>query len=319
MGGDGGVIATKRAFVRGAKSDDKDQEQKSLKHHQVMRTRTCALSSELLQEPIVCCELGNLYNKEAVLQALLEKKLPSSFSHIRGLKDLKTLVLCLNPNFSHNDEVEGEMRARYSCPVTKMEFNSNHPFIVIWTTGHMLSEKIVRELGVEALQDEYGPFSADDLIKLIPLEDELDECTHRMVRRRNRKKALKAAAKQQQPQTAEESHGDNAISKAINEGDSSRGSTAGKKRKSVDSGENKISKSAGKFRDTAAIVGPSSSSHKITSISGSSSLVKNAVATVKDQQQQSGVFKGIFHNDDEKQKKDRDLFMSVAGLRYTVG
>lgn len=45
MGGDGGVIATQRRFVRGAKSDEKE-ESKNVKQLQIVRVTTCALSAE---------------------------------------------------------------------------------------------------------------------------------------------------------------------------------------------------------------------------------------------------------------------------------
>jgi hypothetical protein len=40
----------------------------------------------------VGCELGNFFNKEALIKALLEKNLPKEFSHIRELKDVKELT-----------------------------------------------------------------------------------------------------------------------------------------------------------------------------------------------------------------------------------
>ena len=48
----------------------------------------CNLSGELLQPPCVADELGNLYNKDAVVQALVSKSLPPSLSYISSLKHL---------------------------------------------------------------------------------------------------------------------------------------------------------------------------------------------------------------------------------------
>lgn len=42
------------------------------------RWTRCRLSNETLAEPCVCDELGSLYNKEAVLNALLTKSMPKS-------------------------------------------------------------------------------------------------------------------------------------------------------------------------------------------------------------------------------------------------
>ena len=49
--------------------------------------RHCAISSQTLREPIVACYLGNLYNKESVIEALLDRsKMPELAMHIKSLK-----------------------------------------------------------------------------------------------------------------------------------------------------------------------------------------------------------------------------------------
>lgn len=320
MGGDGGTYATSRKFVRGVNGGDKD-EAKDIKQEQILRTRQCAISGEVsgvvcdvsqkflillmlyhrfklqvLCEPISCCELGNLYNTEAVVTALLEKRIGVNFSHIRGLKDLKKLKLCPNPNYSADKEVDGEMPAMFICPITKMELNGNLPFVAVWATGYVLSEKAIRELGVEALQDEYGPFTTDDLVKLLPTRFEIDEQTAQMVARRNKRKAEKKSSK---------------------EGVDGEGNGS-KKRKHADNAEHGSSKHE-RTGGGPAGVGADREERGVTSLSKSSTLVKSAVEAIKAQEQQSTVFKGLFHDDKAVQKKDRDLFMSVAGMRYTLG
>lgn len=87
MGGDGGVIANKRKFIPACKSDDAEAiEAQNIKRQQVIKSRVCAVSGQVLSEPIVCCRLGYLFNKESIVTALLEKNLNSNFSHIRSLK-----------------------------------------------------------------------------------------------------------------------------------------------------------------------------------------------------------------------------------------
>ena len=48
----------------------------------------CNLSGEVLHPPCVADELGNLYNKDAMVQALVTKSLPASLSYISTLKHL---------------------------------------------------------------------------------------------------------------------------------------------------------------------------------------------------------------------------------------
>lgn len=66
----------------------------------------CNLSGEPLHPPCVADELGNLYNKDTMVQALVSKSLPGSLSYISSLKhliDLRCLATlhvhepCLHP------------------------------------------------------------------------------------------------------------------------------------------------------------------------------------------------------------------------------
>ena len=299
MGGDGGTIATGRKYLRGAKLTEAD-EVKNVKANQLLRTRFCSYSNDKLEEPIVCDELGNLFNKEAILNALINKSMTIQFAHIRSLKDVKTLKLCKNLNYSILDEKESELPALFSCPITKMEFNGNHPFVAIWSTGYVLSEKALREVGFESLQSEYGPFKSTDVIKLIPLESELPLQIEEMIARRQRRSIEKA-----------EKHASTSASDStqLNE------KTAGKRKskKEQDDGND--------IRHKKALTEVDSGTSKISStksISYSNELVKSVTNVVNDQQNSSRVYKSLFHKDKEKDKHDRDLFMSVAGIRYTV-
>lgn len=173
MGGDGGVVAAKREFMRaGGTSAAPEDEGKSVSQTQAIRSRLCALSQTELQDPVVACKFGNLYNKEAVLGALLDKNMPSSLSHIRKMKlDVKEVKF-------HVSSSSGSR----SCPLTGLDFNGVVPFFFIWPTGFVLSEKAVKEMGMAALQEEYGPFSEDELVKLLPLEGDanLEKAKERM-------------------------------------------------------------------------------------------------------------------------------------------
>ncbi|KAH9990493.1 Rtf2 RING-finger-domain-containing protein [Russula vinacea] len=96
MGNDGGSIPDRRDLVR-----NKPKAEQADKANQTRaRWFFCALSKRPLQEPIVSCDLGKLYNKDAVIEFLLDR---SAFGdgeeicrHIRSLKDVKTLELTPN-------------------------------------------------------------------------------------------------------------------------------------------------------------------------------------------------------------------------------
>lgn len=58
----------------------------------------CVLSEVELRIFIVCCELGNLYNKEVVFEYLIDKffVIIDIVSYIRSFKDVKELKLINN-------------------------------------------------------------------------------------------------------------------------------------------------------------------------------------------------------------------------------
>merc|ERR1719324_1373946 len=63
----------------------------TLERHRT-RMSLCFLSQEDLRDPVVACRLGNLYNKEALIGALLNKNIPQHMSHIKKLSDVKNCL-----------------------------------------------------------------------------------------------------------------------------------------------------------------------------------------------------------------------------------
>jgi hypothetical protein len=184
-----------------------------------------------------------------------------------------------------------------------MEFNGIQPFVVIWSTGYVLSEKAIREIGIEGLQAEYGPFTSSDVVKLIPTEDELSRQRQEMETRRAISKAEKKDGKKKRSHElsgvevgSEAAPSDSAPKKAAKTETNSTATTTSGPMKPSSFNNNG---SAGKI--TAAC-----------------SLAKQATEAVQQQESKSSVFKSLFHKSGEADKKDRDLFMSVAGIRYTL-
>jgi hypothetical protein len=163
MGGDGGTITSKRKFLRTVgKAGDAGVEKGGAATEDpseiiVHRLGRCAMSTELLVEPVVACRLGRLYNKTAVLQFLLRskedrKKLHGgSFHHIRKLKDTKELRLTKKPGD------DGTLPAPFcwKCPVTGVEMNGKIPFCVSWASGDVYSKSAVQKVP-EACGDTSG-------------------------------------------------------------------------------------------------------------------------------------------------------------------
>jgi len=209
MGGDGGVVATNRRYMRGAGSASHTADSKRASASAIAEAeresivemmKTCAITGGKLnyKEDIVACPYGKLYGKEAAVKALLRrleeerngnsndatKKMDLGW-HVRGLKDLKPVRFHIVTNKLTN----GESKQVPICPVTSIELSGMQPVFLIVQKKlkkkkkdknkdnddpkredqpNVLSEKAIKQMGIDALQEEYGPFDQDDLLRLAP-------------------------------------------------------------------------------------------------------------------------------------------------------
>ncbi|KAF8168541.1 Rtf2 RING-finger-domain-containing protein [Crassisporium funariophilum] len=141
MGNDGGSIPDRRDLVR-----NKPKAEQADKANQTRaRWLFCALSKKRLQEPVVSCALGKLYNKDAIIEYLLDKSAYGDgekiCGHIRSLKDVKTLTLTPNNASSSTDsKADSTDRPQFACPLTMKEMNGVQPFVYISTCGCVFSQ-----------------------------------------------------------------------------------------------------------------------------------------------------------------------------------
>mmetsp|Transcript_47710 Transcript_47710/g.120931 ORF Transcript_47710/g.120931 Transcript_47710/m.120931 type:complete len:291 (+) Transcript_47710:103-975(+) len=156
----------------------------SLQRHE-MRMTSCWLSQEPLREPVVACRLGNLYNKESLINALLNKKIPKEISHIRALKDVKPCLI----TWKEAEKEEG--RRRMVCPVSRDDLDAGSSrAVLIWASGAVLSPKSLKELKLTECPVTGKAFDVDkDLIPLAPEGEELDRLRERLPVSKKRKAA----------------------------------------------------------------------------------------------------------------------------------
>jgi len=200
MGCDGGTIPTRDELVKLKKKP----EQKDADAVRLLKWAHCALSQQVLaKKGVVACEMGRLYNKEAVIEMLLNKDRSASppwASHIEKLKDVVELDLTINPAYEakRKDAVgdgmyQDKLVSRYQCPVTGLEMNGRFKFVFSWTTGRVVSERAMKVLRNDP--DEADKFKEEDSVVINPTEEEIDEQIVKMEGRRARLKAEKKAAK----------------------------------------------------------------------------------------------------------------------------
>ncbi|XP_073165402.1 replication termination factor 2 isoform X2 [Lepidochelys kempii] len=155
MGCDGGTIPKRHELVKGPRKVEKVDKNAEL----VAQWYYCTLSQEELRRPIVACELGRLYNKDAIIEFLLDKSSDKSLvqaaSYIRSIKNVTELNLADNPAWkgdkgnTKGDKYDDIQCARFICPVVGLEMNGRHRFCFLRNCGCVFSERALKEIKTE--------------------------------------------------------------------------------------------------------------------------------------------------------------------------
>jgi len=142
----------------------------------------CAVSSEPLHgKHIVCDRLGNLFDKCSVVKAIVEKTLPSTYSHIHSLRDLINVTFSENSEFDANAEsqtgtrIGSTFKSPFVCKMTGLHVNGIHRFSVLIPCGHVFATKGLKtsvhgdkEMNCYICQNKY---TKEDILELNPGED----------------------------------------------------------------------------------------------------------------------------------------------------
>ncbi|XP_035634455.1 replication termination factor 2-like isoform X1 [Oncorhynchus keta] len=210
MGCDGGTIPKRHELVKGPKKVEKVDKNAEL----AARWKYCALSTEKLRRPIVACDLGRLYNKDAVIEYLLDKSgdRPNSevASHLRGIKDIKELNLTDNPAWegerrnTKGDRYEDMHCAMFICPVVGLEMNGKHRFCFLQTCGCVFSDRALKEVKTEICHKCGDPFKDENLVVLNGTKEEVEKLREKMEEKRAKAKATKKPKKNKVAETVAE-------------------------------------------------------------------------------------------------------------------
>jgi hypothetical protein len=191
MGGDGGSIVGRADVVRSKARAARQDPAARLR----AKWTTCSLSDEALSPPIVVDDLGNLFNKAALIERhLLAKARVPALQHIAGLKDvLECRVAMRGAREGEGEDADAE--ARFSCPVTRLDANGKHRFVAMRPCGCVLAERALKELPSEQCLVCGQPARAADAVLINPTEPgDLERAKLAMAAR---KAARKASKKQQ--------------------------------------------------------------------------------------------------------------------------
>ncbi|XP_051150500.1 uncharacterized protein LOC127264937 isoform X2 [Andrographis paniculata] len=173
-GGDGGATGAESRDCYLNMYAEKKPDKVDPNEMRLSKCINCSLSNEPLRHPVVSDKLGNLFNKEALVEALLKKNLPKAFGYIKGLKDMIPVEL---------SEIPGDKKVadvRFQCPITGLEFNGKNKFFMIKTCGHVLSAKGFKEIKSSTCLVCHKEFVESDKMVINGSEDEVKELWEKM-------------------------------------------------------------------------------------------------------------------------------------------
>lgn len=202
MGCDGGTIPKRDELVRTKKK--KVEASKEVKAG--ARWNYCRLSQLPLQKPVVADQLGNLYNKEKLIEYMLDRsKFENGPDYIKNLKDIKELNLTPNPSYDSNRQENGDEsnainKTQWICSITGLEMNGSFKFFCIFSCGCVFSERAYKSINLNSLKCIRceKSYTENDLITINPNDGELDANMQKM---KARKEAI-AKAKAEKSKTS---------------------------------------------------------------------------------------------------------------------
>ena len=290
MGGDGGAKPLGRKYLRSAKTKTK-LERANKVEVSVARYTNCALTDQTLREPVVCCRLGNMFNKVALIESILSKSMPKEFKHIKGMKDFVTLKFTKNPGFKADVSVDSNYWSpcsggKFMCPVTRVEMNGRHPFSVIWKSGVVVSKRCLKEIPHKELYEVVEcEFADDDVINLNPDEKEYETMKLKWkVWYKNRKERSKKKKR---------------------------------KRSSRDDGDDNDGDSAKKYSRKKIVDEKTKKRKETTAMRSASKMSTEAMGKIEEKKKKSSVYDSLFSKSENV--KTNDLFIRNAPSHDDLG
>ena len=301
MGCDGGTIPKRDELVRQKKKAEVVDKSAS----NMAKWRHCALKHDTLKRPIVVDSHGLLYNKETILEFLLDRlQFEHGPTHVKKMKDIKELQLTDNPAFKANhSDLGNEYLDVYSspfiCPLTGLEMNGTYKFCAIWTCGCVLSDRALRSVNKNSNEEKLScpkcglEYSNDDILILNPEDEDVQLMEQRRERSALVTQKKPASNKRKSPETEEEST-----------------ATATTEKKKIKTGKRSFSSSfslliIGLFSESTATASSSSSTTKKPT---TTKLIPptNGKSAIQQDPTTSDLYKSLFTTSDAAKKKEKN-------------
>ncbi|KAJ5178106.1 Zinc finger RING/FYVE/PHD-type [Penicillium coprophilum] len=188
MGNDGGSIPTRRELVReAARAPSTAQVKETQREQQEHCWTTCPLSHKSLSRPIVSDSVGNLYNKDAILQFLLPGDDVEGISskadceeilcgRVKSLRDVVELNFEVDTELTEHPSGRAyaprERREGWICPITAKPLGPSVKSVYLVPCGHVFSDEAIRQLkGDKCLQCNES-YTEENIIPILTIKKE---------------------------------------------------------------------------------------------------------------------------------------------------
>ena len=168
-GNDGGSIPSRSELVKTKSAPKKVHETATANNEHAWKY--CALSRAPLSQPLVSDGFGNLYNKDSIIQYILDEgafgDVQDSMSHINSMKDVVDLLV-------------GVSDGKYICEVTRRDMNGQTKFVYSSVCGHAVSAEALKNVRSNECLICSKACSSEDMIPLNPPAEEIAKLKVRM-------------------------------------------------------------------------------------------------------------------------------------------
>jgi hypothetical protein len=175
MGNDGGSIPTRRELVKEAARNPTPSELKESQHEQQeYYWSTDPISQKPLAQPVVSDCNGKLYNKETILEFLVEGKCKEDAElftqgEVRSRKDVVEVKFEVD-NDSSKTNGNGKHEI-WTCPVTGDRLGPGSKAVYLVPCGHAFSGSAIKEVSGERCVTCETEYASNDIIPILPTQD----------------------------------------------------------------------------------------------------------------------------------------------------
>ena len=159
MGLDGGLKTHRPEMVQ-TKNVEQTRNLESIKSQSYSDScwTECSLTGMPLQSPILVSNHGTLFNKESVLNSIINHSIPKRLSYIKKMKNMKEIDLMGAKNL-----------LEYVCPISgkSPSKGTKEMWIVLFKCGHLFLESSLKQIGCEKTCPVCGEaFDDNDIIEI---------------------------------------------------------------------------------------------------------------------------------------------------------